>query len=143
MRISERCALLERVGRSAQHRCQLRGALPCMPYHALSSGSGRFDSLRVHRATNDRTRMTTASPRSVARVSLTPRGRSSSVREGRLKRRILAVRFGRPARPPPGASRAPIQGVRRVTISGRRRRGRRGHPAAPQPRSGSAASKRE
>jgi hypothetical protein len=25
--------------RSAQHRCELRGTHPCMPYHALSSGS--------------------------------------------------------------------------------------------------------
>ena len=40
MRISERRAFLKRVGRSAQHRCQLRGAHPCMPYHALSNAPG-------------------------------------------------------------------------------------------------------
>jgi hypothetical protein len=52
MRISERRALLKRDGRSAQHRCQLRGAHACFPYHTLSSSSWRFDTLRVHRANN-------------------------------------------------------------------------------------------
>ena len=64
MRISERRASLKRVGRSAQHRCQPRGARPCIPYQTLSSGSGRFDSLRVHRASNDRTSIPTALLRS-------------------------------------------------------------------------------
>jgi hypothetical protein len=73
MRSSERRALLKRLGRSAQHRCQLRGARPCMPYHAFSSGCWRFDSLRVHRARNDRTRVPTAPLRSRRRASRAPR----------------------------------------------------------------------
>lgn len=57
-------AFLKGVGRLAEHRCQLRGACPCVPHHALSSGLWRFDSLRVHRASNDRACIPTAPLRS-------------------------------------------------------------------------------
>jgi hypothetical protein len=52
MRIGERRALLKGDGRSAQHQCQLRGAHAYFPYHLLGGSSGRFDSVRVHRANN-------------------------------------------------------------------------------------------
>ncbi len=55
VRVSERRAVLKCVGRSAKHRCQLRGASPCVSYRALSCGSLSFDSLGVHRGSNDRT----------------------------------------------------------------------------------------
>jgi hypothetical protein len=64
MRISERRALLKRDGRSAQDRCQLRGAHACFPYHTLSSNSWRFDNLRVHRANNHGTSISAAPLRS-------------------------------------------------------------------------------
>jgi hypothetical protein len=59
MRISERRALLKRVSHAAEHRSRLRGAQPCIPYLARSPGFSRFDRLRVHSASNNRTRIPT------------------------------------------------------------------------------------